>query len=93
MSLLLVHVSIFSSCLARLCLASSAVAGFSTAIGLALSGHTVRILEKDPRLGNPPGGIRLPPNVTKILMQWGLEDELRKRGTLVREGSHLWDCT
>jgi salicylate hydroxylase len=74
------------------CLASLAVAGFSMAIGLALSGHTVRVLEKSPRLRNPPGGIRLTPNVTKILVQWGLEAELRKKGSLVREGSHLWDC-
>ena len=74
------------------CLPSLAVAGLSMAIGLAMSGHTVRVLEKSPRLRNPPGGIRLTPNVTKILVQWGLGDELRKRGSLVREGSHLWDC-
>jgi salicylate hydroxylase len=61
------------------------------ALGLALSGHTVRVLEKGQGLGTDPGGIRLTPNVTKILVQWGLADELRKRGSLVREGSHLWD--
>jgi len=69
-----------------------AIAGLSMAIGLAMSGHSVRVLEKSSRFGKPPGGIRLPPNVTKILVQWGLEDELRRRGSLVREGSHLWDC-
>jgi len=62
------------------------------ALGLALSGHTVRVLEKGQGLGTDPGGIRLTPNVTKILVQWGLADELRKRGSLVREGSHLWNC-
>jgi salicylate hydroxylase len=62
------------------------------ALGLALSGHTVRVLEKCRGLGTDPGGIRLTPNVTKILVQWGLADELRKRGSLVREGSHLWNC-
>jgi salicylate hydroxylase len=92
MSSSLVDVSILSSCLARLFLPFLAVAGLSMALGLALSGHTVRVLEKSPRLENVPGGIRLTPNVTKILVQWGLGDELRKRGTLVREGSHLWDC-
>lgn len=74
------------------CLPSLAIAGLSMAIGLAMSGHSVRVLEKTPRFERPPGGIRLPPNVTKILVQWGLEDELRKRGSLVREASHLWDC-
>jgi salicylate hydroxylase len=90
--LLLVDVGISFSSLARPCLASLAVAGFSMAIGLALSGHAVRVLERNSTLGKPPGGIRLPPNVTKILVQWGLEDELRRRGSLVREGSHLWEC-
>ena len=73
-------------------LPSVAIAGLSMAIGLAMSGHSVRVLEKSPRFEKPPGGIRLPPNVTKILVQWGLEDELRKKGSLVREASHLWDC-
>jgi salicylate hydroxylase len=62
------------------------------ALGLALSGHTVRVLEKNQGLGASPGGIRLTPNVTKILVQWGLANELRAKGSLVREGSHLWNC-
>src|SRR6266851_1382686 len=92
MSSSLVDVRILILCLAPLCLPSLAIAGLSMAIGLSMSGHSVRVLEKSPRFGKPPGGIRLPPNVTKILVQWGLEDELRRRGSLVREGSHLWDC-
>src|SRR5712672_560069 len=63
------------------------------AIGLAMSGHTVRVLEESSRLAIPFGGIRVPPNVTKILTQWGLEDDLRRKGTIIREGSNLWDCT
>ena len=69
-----------------------AVAGLSTAIGLALCGHKVRVLEKSPTMGNSAGGIRLPPNVTKILVEWGLEEEVRKKAHLVREGTNLWDC-
>ncbi|KAH9066722.1 hypothetical protein EDB87DRAFT_1828071 [Lactarius vividus] len=68
-----------------------AIAGLSTAIGLALSGHKVRVLEKGSRLGQPAAGIRVPPNVTKILVGWGLEEEIRKKASLVREGSHLWN--
>ena len=69
-----------------------AISGLSTAIGLALSGHKVRVLEKSPSLGEPAGGLRLSPNVTKILVQWGLEEEIRKTGHLVREGTNIWDC-
>ena len=86
------EVRVLSLCLARICLAPLAVAGLSMALGLALSGHTVRVLEKNQGLGSNPGGIRLTPNVTKILVQWGLAEELRSKGSLVREGSHLWDC-
>jgi salicylate hydroxylase len=68
-----------------------AISGLSTALGLALSGHKVRVLEKSPAFGEPPGGIRIPPNVTKILVGWGLEEELRKRAHLPREGTDLWD--
>jgi salicylate hydroxylase len=87
-----VEVSVLSSCLARICLAPLAVAGLSTALGLALSGHTVRVLEQNRGLGTHPVGVRVTPNVTKILAQWGLADELRERGSLVRGGSHLWNC-
>lgn len=92
MSLSLVDVSNAILSLARLRLAFLAIAGLSMAIGLAMSGHTVRVLEKSPSLGNSPGGIRLSPNVTKILVQWGLEDELRKRGSFVQGGTRMWDC-
>jgi len=69
-----------------------AITGLSTAIGLALSGHKVRVLEKSPSLlGQPAGGTKIPPNVTKILVEWGLEEELKKVGHIVREGSNLWD--
>ncbi|KAI0305849.1 hypothetical protein B0F90DRAFT_1623939 [Multifurca ochricompacta] len=68
-----------------------AVAGLSTAIGLAMSGHKVRVLERSSKLGKPVGGIRLPPNVTKVLVQWGLEEELRRRASLVRGGTNIWD--
>ncbi|KAH9995423.1 hypothetical protein BJV74DRAFT_829949 [Russula compacta] len=67
------------------------IAGLSMAIGLAMSGHTVRVLEKSPNLGDSPGGIRLSPNVTKILMQWGLEDEVRKRGSFALGETRIWD--
>ena len=92
MSLSLVVVSLFVLRRAYIYLVPLAIAGLSTAIGLALSGHTVRVLEKSPRLEEPAGGIRLPPNVTKILVEWGLEEEKRKTASLVREGSNLWDC-
>jgi 2-polyprenyl-6-methoxyphenol hydroxylase-like FAD-dependent oxidoreductase len=57
-----------------------------------MSGHKVRVLERGPRLDKPSGGIRLQPNVTKILAQWGLEEELIKRASPVCGGTNIWDC-
>jgi 2-polyprenyl-6-methoxyphenol hydroxylase-like FAD-dependent oxidoreductase len=86
-----VEVSVLSRAL-RVYLAPLAIAGLSAAVGLAMSGHKVRVLERATRLEKAPGGIRLPPNVTKILVQWGLEEEIAKRGSIVQEGTNLYDC-
>ncbi|KDQ61756.1 hypothetical protein JAAARDRAFT_55091 [Jaapia argillacea MUCL 33604] len=52
------------------------ISGLACAYALAASGHKVRVVEKAPSLGQKAGGIRLPPNLTKILIEWGLEKEL-----------------
>ncbi|TFY73913.1 hypothetical protein EWM64_g10099 [Hericium alpestre] len=60
------------------------IAGLASAYALASSGHRVRVLEKLPGLQQPAGGVRVPPNLTKILLEWGLHDELVRRGSKVR---------
>ncbi|KAF7354633.1 3-hydroxybenzoate 6-hydroxylase 1 [Mycena sanguinolenta] len=53
------------------------ISGLACAYALGRSGHRVRVLEKTD--GNLRGaGVRMPPNLTKILVEWGLEDELKK---------------
>ncbi|KAJ6473164.1 hypothetical protein C8R45DRAFT_1103744 [Mycena sanguinolenta] len=53
------------------------IGGLACAYALARSGHCVRVLEKTD--GSLRGaGVRMPPNLTKILVEWGLEDELKK---------------
>jgi hypothetical protein len=59
-----------------------AVAALSMALGLALSGHTVRVPEKDQ------GGIRLAPNVTKILVHAGIERGTERRSARAESG--IW---
>ncbi|KAA1468828.1 FAD/NAD(P)-binding domain-containing protein [Dentipellis sp. KUC8613] len=60
------------------------IAGLATAYALAASGHRVRVLEKLSGPGQRAGGVRIPPNVTKILLEWGLGEELTKRASKVR---------
>lgn len=57
------------------------IAGLACAIALRRVGHHVIVLEQysDADVSKMShGGIRLPPNVSKVLFHWGLEHELRK---------------
>ncbi|KIJ62941.1 hypothetical protein HYDPIDRAFT_41632 [Hydnomerulius pinastri MD-312] len=82
------------------------IAGLSCAIALRRVGHRVVVLERhgDADISKMShGGIRLPPNVSKILFHWGLEDGLRavsvsseaieidKYDTGELLGTHLWE--
>ncbi|KAI0317884.1 hypothetical protein OF83DRAFT_1171604 [Amylostereum chailletii] len=54
------------------------LSGLSAAYTLASAGHRVRVLDKLPGDAQWTGGIQVPPNLTKILFEWGLEAELRE---------------
>ncbi|KAJ7740580.1 hypothetical protein B0H16DRAFT_1566851 [Mycena metata] len=54
------------------------IAGLACAYALGRSGHRVRVLEKDNGCQRG-GGLRVPPNLTKILIEWGLVEEVKKR--------------
>ncbi|KAI0317883.1 FAD/NAD-P-binding domain-containing protein [Amylostereum chailletii] len=58
--------------------AGGGLAGLSTAHSLAMAGHSVRVFERISEGERWTGGIRVPPNLTKILFQWGVEEELQK---------------
>jgi salicylate hydroxylase len=49
---------------------------------LCSAGHSVRVLEKLPALGTPAGGLRVPPNMSKILKKWAGANELAKTAVL-----------
>ncbi|KAJ7146797.1 hypothetical protein C8R44DRAFT_691229 [Mycena epipterygia] len=81
------------------------VAGLSCAIALQKIGHKVTVIEKNHDMvdAEPGLGVRMPPNLTKILLHWGLEDRLHaisikseaihlivgETGELL--GSQVWD--
>ncbi|KAJ4490702.1 hypothetical protein J3R30DRAFT_3424363 [Lentinula aciculospora] len=53
------------------------IAGLSAAIALQRAGHRVTVLEKDAMITEKRSeGCRIPPNLHKILCEWGLESEL-----------------
>ncbi|KAF8423759.1 hypothetical protein L210DRAFT_3355664, partial [Boletus edulis BED1] len=84
------------------------LAGLSCALALRRVGHRVVVLEHVfcvflTNLQMSHGGIRLPPNVVKILYKWGLKDaldaisvesrsfEMDKYETGEVLGTHVWD--
>ncbi|KAH7890744.1 hypothetical protein F5I97DRAFT_1974631 [Phlebopus sp. FC_14] len=56
------------------------ITGLAAAFRLSHAGHKVRVLEKT-RHGQKDCGVRVPPNLTKILDEWGLGEQLGRRGT------------
>ncbi|KAJ7035283.1 hypothetical protein C8F04DRAFT_955224, partial [Mycena alexandri] len=55
------------------------VTGLSCAIALRRNGHRVTVIEKNRNTTDPQHwrGIRMPPNLTKVLINWGLKDRLQ----------------
>jgi 2-polyprenyl-6-methoxyphenol hydroxylase-like FAD-dependent oxidoreductase len=56
------------------------IGGLACAYTLAAAGHHVRVLERlrkeDPTSWS---GVRIPPNLSKILADWGLGEELKEK--------------
>ncbi|RPD57140.1 FAD/NAD(P)-binding domain-containing protein [Lentinus tigrinus ALCF2SS1-6] len=80
------------------------IAGLSTALALRRVGHYVLVLERKSRdVARGHGGVRLPPNLTKILFHWGLKPALMQRALVTHTmlfmryesgedlGEHVWD--
>lgn len=58
------------------------LAGLGVAYALSKAGHKVKLFEKQPSLGIPAGGLRVPPNMSKILKAWAGAEELAKISVL-----------
>jgi hypothetical protein len=67
------------------------ISGLACAYTLGRSGHSVCVLERARSLSQPSGGIRVPPNLTNILLEWGLGPDLA-RATAKCRGSTFHSC-
>lgn len=54
------------------------ISGLATAFALARSGHRVRVFERQNAVHQRSVGVRIPPNMSKVLYDWGLQEELSK---------------
>ncbi|KAH7927839.1 FAD/NAD(P)-binding domain-containing protein [Leucogyrophana mollusca] len=55
------------------------IAGLAAAYRLCKAGHKVRVLERASGPVRRAGGVRLPPNLTNILYEWGLGDKIAQQ--------------
>ncbi|KZV77319.1 FAD/NAD-P-binding domain-containing protein [Peniophora sp. CONT] len=66
------------------------ISGLGTAVALRRAGHRVVLVESQDGLDTAPEharGIRLPPNMTKIINRWGYGDRLAKIGVVAPQVS------
>lgn len=52
--------------------------GLAAAYCLNQAGHKVTILESAPALGEVGAGIQIGPNLTRLLIRWGLGEKLKE---------------
>ncbi|KAM5538702.1 hypothetical protein V8D89_007731 [Ganoderma adspersum] len=80
------------------------IAGLACALALRRVGHHVLVLEREDRSSaRGDSGVRLPPNLSKILFHWGLRDILTSKSSITKRlifmryetgemlGEHIWD--
>jgi 3-hydroxybenzoate 6-monooxygenase len=65
-------------------IAGGGIGGLASAVGLALGGQRVRVLERSGEFTELGAGLQIAPNATRILRQWGLLDQVIAAGVTPR---------
>ena len=65
----------------RILVAGAGIGGLAAALACSRAGHHVQVFEKSEPSCEAGAGIQLGPNVTRILQQWGLTQELQNRAS------------
>jgi salicylate hydroxylase len=63
-------------------IAGAGIGGLTAALALASKGFRVVVLEKAERLEEAGAGLQLSPNASRVLVDLGLKDELRRRAVV-----------
>ena len=61
----------------RIIIVGAGLGGLAAAVALVRKGHSVRVFEQAPELGEVGAGIQIPPNSSRILISLGLEPFIR----------------
>ncbi|KAI6112691.1 FAD/NAD(P)-binding domain-containing protein [Pisolithus sp. B1] len=65
----------------RILVVGGGITGLAAALKLARAGHNVRVIEKSRTRKQKVCGLRVPPNLTRILDEWGLGEEISRYGS------------
>ncbi|KAJ7705437.1 hypothetical protein B0H17DRAFT_1037955 [Mycena rosella] len=65
----------------RVVVVGGGLAGIASAFTLQRAGHSVTVLERGDGTRRSHGGLRSPPNMTRVLNHWGLGPQLAKAAT------------
>ncbi|KAJ5894363.1 hypothetical protein N7495_006054 [Penicillium taxi] len=72
------------SCQLQILVIGAGLAGLGAAIGSALAGHKVQVLEAAHEIKEVGAGIQVLPNSSRVLQHWGLEKSLTPHMTVPR---------
>ncbi|KAJ6562734.1 hypothetical protein DFH09DRAFT_1247628 [Mycena vulgaris] len=67
------------------------IGGLSAAYCLGRAGHTVTVLERASEIADVGAGIQVGPNLSRLLIRWGLEKQLEERIGWTRWGQSMED--
>jgi salicylate hydroxylase len=67
-----------ASCSLRIVIVGCGLAGIAAAHTLTQAGHRVTILEQASCIGEVGAGMQVSPNVSRLLIRWGLGEYLAK---------------
>ncbi|KAJ7054122.1 hypothetical protein C8F01DRAFT_1163981 [Mycena amicta] len=67
-----------AACSLRILIVGGGIAGLATAFTLQRAGHHCTVLERTDGSARSRGGLRSPPNMTRVLNHWGLGPQLAK---------------
>ena len=76
----------------RILIIGCGIGGLAAAYTLLRAGHYVTLIEAAHELGEVGAGIQISPNVSKLLIRWGLGDALEKIA-VIPEGLEFRRCT
>ena len=58
------------------------IGGLAAAHTLAHAGHNITIVESAAQIGEVGAGIQVTPNLSRLLIRWGLSEQLKKTAVL-----------